>query len=342
MNKFLWFSILALFICHHSEGQSAEGKVVTFQINSRSLENTGGESTTRNVSVYLPPNYDASADRYPVIYYLHGYTGKDTIYPGMKAILDEAVQRHKIRPFILVQADSYTAYGGSFYSNSVLTGNWEDFLAKDLVAYVDSHFRTHANRESRGIAGHSMGGYGSFKIGMLYPEVFSSIYALSPGLLALVKEYGPNSTTYKEIQKIETLEALKKTYFPIVMTAVARAWSPNPDNPPFYCDFPFTYKDNQLVVHQEVLDKWEANMPLHMLDKYADNLRKMKAIKLDWGRNDSPRFPVQIGMLSQQLENLGIDHFAEEYIGNHVNKIWTKDGRILNDMLPFFDDYLKF
>lgn len=83
-------------------------------------------------------------------------------------------------------------------------------------------------------------------------------------------------------------------------------------------------------------------MPVYMVDKYADNLRKMTAIKLDWGRNDSPRFPVQIGMLSQRLENLGINHFSEEYIGDHGNKIWTNDGRVLNDLLPFFNDYLKF
>lgn len=97
-----------------------------------------------------------------------------------------------------------------------------------------------------------------------------------------------------------------------------------------------------MIVNQPVLDKWEANMPVYMVDKYADNLRKMTAIKLDWGRNDSPRFPVQIGMLSQRLENLGINHFAEEYIGDHGNKIWTIDGRVLNDLLPFFNDYLKF
>ena len=64
-------------------------------------------------------------------------------------------------------------------------------------------------------------------------------------------------------------------------------------------------------------------MPVYMVDRYASNLRKLKALKLDWGRNDSQRFPVQCGMFSQRLENLGIEHFAEEYIGNHGTKIWT-------------------
>ena len=318
------------------------GKVVSFTLNSKALQNTGGEDPNRKVSVYLPPNYEATTQRFPVIYYLHGFMGKDNIFPQMQKILDEGIARQKIKPFIFVQADQYTLFEGSFYSNSSLTGNWDEFESKELVEFMDNNYRTLANRESRGIAGHSMGGYGAFKIGMLHPEVFSSIYALSPGLLAMVKEFGPNNTSFKEVQNVKTVEDLKKTYYPKVLVAVGRAWSPNPNKPPFFCDFPFSYEGDKMIVNQSILEKWEANMPVYMVDKYADNLRKIIAIKLDWGRNDSPRFPVQIGMLSQRLENLGINHFSEEYIGDHGNKIWTIDGRVLNDLLPFFNDYLKF
>ncbi|HKG67225.1 MAG TPA: hypothetical protein VKA92_00025 [Segetibacter sp.] len=58
-----------------------------------------------------------------------------------------------------------------------------------------------------------------------------------------------------------------------------------------------------------------------MIDQYAANLKKLKAIKLDWGRNDASRFSVQCGMFSQKLENHGIEHYAEEYIGKPTNKI---------------------
>lgn len=335
--------LLTLIIFHLSLITFAQtSKVVSFVIDSKALQNTGGEDPNRRVSVYLPPNYDASTQRYPVIYYLHGFMGKDNIFPQMQKILDEGIARQKIKPFIFVQADQYTLFEGSFYSNSSLTGNWDEFESKELVEYLDKNYRTLPNRESRGIAGHSMGGYGAFKIGMLHPEVFSSIYALSPGLLAMIKEFGPNSTSFKDVQNVKTIEDLKKTYYPKVLVAVGRAWSPNPNKPPFYCDFPFSYEGDKMIVNQTVLEKWEVNMPLYMVDKYADNLRKITAIKLDWGRNDSPRFPVQIGMLSQRLENLGINHFSEEYIGDHGNKIWTMDGRVLNDLLPFFNDYLKF
>ncbi|MBP6795833.1 MAG: esterase family protein [Saprospiraceae bacterium] len=338
--KYVPFFLLLLYLSGKSTAQS--GQVTRITINSKALQNMAGESSIRNVSIYLPPGYDTSETKYPVIYYLHGFMGKDPIFPQMKTILDEGIRTHKIRPFILVQADHYTLFEGSFYTNSALTGNWEDFQSKELIDYVDSHYRTLGNRESRGIAGHSMGGFGAFKIAMLHPEVYSSVYALSPGLLAMVKEFGPNSNSFKEVQNIKTQEELKKTYFPKVLVAVARAFSPNPAKPPFYCDFPFTYDTGHLVVNQSVLAQWEANMPVYMVSKYADNLRRLNAIKLDWGRNDASRFPIQIGMLSQLMENLGINHYAEEYIGDHGNKIWSSDGRVLLDVLPFFNDHLKF
>lgn len=198
------------------------GKVVSFVINAKTLQNTGGENPKRKVSVYLPPDYDQAGKRFPVIYYLHGFMGTDSIYVNMKAILDRAIAQKKIRPFILVQANQYTQFEGSFYSNSSLTGGWSDFTAKELVEYIDKNFKTIPNRDSRGISGHSMGGYGAIKIAMLYPDVFSSTYALSPGLLAFVKEFGPNSDSFKELARVKTIEELKKTYYPKVLVAVAR------------------------------------------------------------------------------------------------------------------------
>ncbi|WP_458922823.1 alpha/beta hydrolase [Flavitalea antarctica] len=341
MNKY-YLVLYVLLFTQQSFSQATSGKLANFTINAKTLQNAGGENKNRNVTVYLPPGYEQGTRRFPVIYYLHGFMGTDSISSSMKMILDRGIAQQKIRPFILVIASHYTLYEGSFYSNSSLTGNWIDFQAKELVEYIDRNFKTLATRDGRGIAGHSMGGYGAIKIGMLFPDVFSSVYALSPGLLAFVKEFGPNSDSFKELGQIKTQEELKKTYYPKVLIAVARAWSPNPAKPPFYCDVPFTYQGDSLIVNDEVMEKWSQNMPVYMVDKYASNLRKLKALKLDWGRNDASRFPVQCGMFSQRLENLGINHFAEEYIGNHGNKIWTTDGRVLNDLLPFFNEYLKF
>jgi hypothetical protein len=157
-----------------------------------------------------------------------------------------------------------------------------------------------------------------------------------------VREYGPGSRTFRELAEVDTEEELMRTYFPRLMVAYGKSWTPNPDKPPFFCDIPFTYKGDELVVHPEVLQKWQANMPMYMIDDYADNLRKLKAIKFDWGRNAGDRFTIMCDMFSQRLENAGIPHFAEEYIGDHNSGIYTKEGRIPQQMLPFFDLYLEF
>ncbi|MEP7322377.1 MAG: alpha/beta hydrolase-fold protein [Saprospiraceae bacterium] len=334
--------LFAVSLAKFADSQTTTGTVVQHVINSIALQNTGGENPNRRISVYLPPGYNQSNQRYPVIYYLHGFMGTDSISLAMKNILDMGILKKKIRPYILVISDQFTLFAGSFYSNSALTGHWSEFEAKELVSFMDKNFRTIASRDSRGIGGHSMGGYGALKFAMMYPDVFSSVYALSPGLLAFVKEFGPNSDSYKQLASIKTKEALDKTYYPKVITACARAWSPNPNKPPFYINLPFNYTGDSLVVDSVVYETWRENMPAYMINRYVSNLKKLKAIKLDWGRNDADRFPLQCGMFSQELENHGIEHFAEEYIGTHVNKIWTTDGRVLNEMLPFFNDYLQF
>jgi S-formylglutathione hydrolase FrmB len=84
-----------------------------------------------------------------------------------------------VHEMILVHSDAHTLYDGSMYSNSPATGNWEAYITHDLVAYIDSHYRTMAARDSRGLARHSMGGYGTLRPAMKYPDVYSSIYAMS-------------------------------------------------------------------------------------------------------------------------------------------------------------------
>ena len=341
---FRYLAISALFVCLSGPlaAQSPSGRVVVDSLYAASLENRMGESPKRALSVYLPPGYDTSGMRYPVVYFLHGFMGDHSLSPAMQSVLDGAIATHRIRPFILVIPNERTSYDGSFYSNSGLFGNWEDFTARDLVQYIDGAYRTLARPESRGITGHSMGGYGALKLAMHHPNVFSSVYALSPGALAIVREYGPNSNTFRELSAMKTAVEIQNSYFPKVMVAFGRAWSPNPDNPPFYADFPFTYSGDSLVTHPDILAKWHANMPVHMIEENLENLQHLRAIALDWGRNAGERFTQQCQMFSRRLENAGITHTAEEYIGTHVSGIFTPDGRVVTDMLPFFNTHLRF
>lgn len=348
MNKVL---IIFLFIpfTFAAHAQNPAGTVEVDYIYSSLLENELGEDPNRRVSVYLPAGYEENTGRkYPVIYYLHGFTWSDSLQIAVDQfdkLLDKAIATGKIKPVIVVIPNHHTKYRGSFYTNSPLAGNWADFTAIDLVSYIDENYRTIPNRNARGIAGHSMGGHGSIKFGMLFPDVFSAVYALSPAGLGLVMDAGINSPGYRRAQEIQTKEELISGYDNFIanaLVAAGRVYSPNLDNPPFFADLPYVLQGDSIVVDKEVLELWQQNLALEMVNEYADSLRKLTALKLDWGRNEeNTHIPVTSKMFSLKLENLGIHHYAEEYIGTHTNKIWTDDGRALNNMLPFFDTYLR-
>lgn len=348
MKKFYFSLIFVFHISITAVAQYPNGKVVVDQLYSKLLENPGGEDPTRQVTVYLPPDYEKSEIRYPVIYYLHGFTSSDSMtisYGKFDKLLDKAIALKKIRPVIVVMPNQNTLYRGSMYTNSSLTGNWQDFTAIDLVNYVDENYRTIKDKDSRGIGGHSMGGYGAIRIGMQHPEIFSSVYSMS-GAFDIVKELGINGESYRRIKELSTREELISGYrefVPNFLIVMGRAFSPNQNKPPFYADLPYNYQNGKVIVNKESLELWNKNMLHNMVDDYYDNIIKLKAIKLDWGRNDE--FDCVIlacKKLSQKLENMGVNHYAEEYIGTHGNKIFTNDGRAINDMLPFFDTYLKF
>ena len=192
-----------------------------------------------------------------------------------------------------------------------------------------------------------MGGQGSIKMGMLFPNVFSSVYALSPATLGVItEEFGIRGNAYRRIKEISTREELITgwdEFEPNAIVAMGRAYTPNLNKPPFYADFPYEYINDSLTINYDVLKIWKQKSAIGMVDDYSDSLRKLKALKLDWGRNeDNDLIPTTCLQFSKLLENYGVEHYAEEYIGDHGNKLWTDDGRALNDMLPFFDTYLEF
>ena len=229
-------------------------------------------------------------------------------------------------------ADAQTKYNGSMYSNSVTTGNWEDFIARDLVSYVDAHYRTIADRASRGIAGHSMGGYGTVRIAMRHPDVFSAFYAMSPCCMSA--RGAPPPEAGKKIEAAVAKGELAPSDFMMTTTlASAAAWSPNPKAPPFYFDLP----TKGGVAQPAVLARWAANAPLAMVDQNVANLRRYRAIALDVGDQDGLRFDT--AELHRLLDDYGIANTFEIYPGDHVSAVAD---RMQNHVLPFFSRNLAF
>jgi enterochelin esterase-like enzyme len=235
---------------------------------------------------------------------------------------------------IFVTADADTRFRGSMYSNSITTGNWEDFVAREMVAYIDTHYRTIAKASSRGLAGHSMGGYGTMRIGERNPDVFSSIYMLSPASLTPVTEtFGPEEMA--KIEAIKTMADFNKTDFGTkYIFASLAAWAPDIANPPFYFDLPF--KDGKPV--PAIQAKLIANAPLATLDQYITKLKTLHAIGFDAGDKDMD-IAASIKILDAELSKYGIKHTFEIYPGTHTSHIAQ---RIDQKMLTFFSENLVF
>jgi S-formylglutathione hydrolase len=317
------------------------GTVEKITVHGRALEgNLEGDSADRDVMVYLPPSYKTEPNRrFPVVYLLHGFTD-DTdhwwgVVPHFVSVpksMDKALASGATKEMILVMPNAFTRYFGSMYSSSVTTGDWEMFIVRELVAYIDGHYRTMATVASRGLAGHSMGGYGTIRIGMKHPDVFSSVYAMSACCLAPTlgfdTERGRKAEAVKSPDEVNGLDFMTKATF-----ASAAAWSPNPKNPPLYLDVPT--KDG--TPRPEVLAKWIANAPLATLDQYILNLKSLKALAVDVGTKD---FLLNDSKsLDARLTAYEVPHTYETYDGDHINGVAN---RLETKVFAFFSKQLQF
>jgi enterochelin esterase-like enzyme len=317
----------------------AGARAVTLEritVHGASLEgNLEGNADDRDVLVFLPPGYAKERKRrYPVIYALHGYSigaeqwAREIHVPQTI----EGAFATGTREAIVVLPDSKTVHNGSMYSSSITTGDFENFVARDLVAHIDRHYRTLARRESRGLVGHSMGGYGASRIGMKHADVFGALYVMSPCCLSV--RPAPPAELMKSLADVKTpADSAKLSFFARATLASAAAWSPNPQKPPLYLDLPVV----DGVAQPEVLGRWAANSPLAFADQYIGNLRRYAAISIDVGDQDGLR--VDAAQLHGVLQRYGIASTFEEYRGTHTSAVAV---RFQSFVMPFFGRHLCF
>ena len=317
------------------------------KVHSPAIEgNLGGESADRDVFVFLPPSYNKEKHRrYPVVYALHGYSigAEQWTHEIHVPQTIEGAFAQGSKEMIVVLPDSKTGYNGSMYSGSETTGDFETFIYRDLVAYIDAHYRTIPQRMSRGLVGHSMGGYGATRIGMKHANVFGSLYIMSPCCLSPRPAGAPPGMDEKKWQdaekEFESAVARMKSaadsagmpFLQRAQLASAAAWSPDPKNPPLYLDLP--YRDG--VSQPDILAKWTANAPLAFIDQYIDQLKTYRAIAEDVGDQDRLRFDTQ--KLHEILDSYGIRNSFEIYPGTHTSAVAD---RFQNHVIPFFSQNL--
>ena len=311
-------------------------------------ENLIGEDGSKVMIVYLPPSYEFTEKRYPVIYVLHGFNGTSkSLTRKMKSAMDRMILSEEIQEAIAVFVDGSNRFGGSQYLSSPTIGDYETYIRRDLVNFIDKQYRTIPHRDSRGITGFSMGSYGSMHLSLKYPEVFGVVvaqagtYDFEDDLIETFTEQGGLILTLMEPLKqksgdefwdalnvLADSDALKRISLPFRNgLAYLAGVASNPDKPPCYLDLPYRLKADfpPWERDEEVWERIFENDIIHELDRYDSRLRRnpqrlmqLNGIKLVHGLEDEKALHRQAEALDQKLTELGIDHEFVTHGGGHT------------------------
>ena len=299
-------------------------------------DNPLGDPRRREVPVYLPPSYGTKRGRrYPVLYFLVGFTGtgrgavnynpwKETLVER----LDRLIEEGKAREAILVIPDCFTAYGGSQYVNSSATGRYEDHIVSELVGFIDDKFATTRSAEGRALVGQSSGGFGALTLGMRHPDVFGHVACHSGDaafetcyaadllkLCAAVEKYGGSlSRLVSDFRASRDKRGFD--YGVINALGMSACYSPNPKSPVGF-DVPVDLRTGALVA--SVWKRWEALDPVRACVRRAGALSRLKTLWFDAGINDEFYLHLGARRLSDRLKRLKIKHAYEEHQFGHMN-----------------------
>ena len=333
-----------------TEKPQKQGTVVCLQHESEILKNNPlGDAHIRDVLVYLPPDYDENKN-YPAVYALAGFTGRgrmmlnDSAFtPNFAERMDKLISEEKIRPMIAVLPDCFTNYGGSQYINSSATGNYEDYLIKEIVPFVDENFRTVKDKNSRAVMGKSSGGYGALVMAMRHADVFGLACSTSGDcgfnycyLPDLPKAFRAIKGKPKEfVAKFWDEEAKKgkNDFSGLNIIGMSACYSPNPESE-YGFDLPFDLQTGG--INSEVWVRWIRHDPIYFAGKSVENLKSLKLLYIDAGTRDEFSLDVGARILSQRLKEEGISHIHEEFDDGHFN-ISYRTNRSLEMISQHFD-----
>ena len=301
--------------------------IVHSRIESTHLQgNLLQDPSERDLFLYLPQGYEDSDRRYPTAYLLHafGENAEQLVHPPtdgrrwappIEDVLDPVFGRMSVAPMIVVIPDGWTRYGCSQWVDSPVSGNFEQYVLHDVVAYVDANYRTLQDSASRGVFGFSSGGCGAWNLASRNPGTFGAMAMLSgDSFLDMTHKtflYDYLDSIWPEAPggPVEGNDLSQIVY------AYSSCYSPNLDNPPFYVDLPVAFPSGELI--QEVWDRWLSFDPVVNWRDRLDSLRKLTGILLDVGCNDDYHLQWGHRLLSHRLREAGIAHEATENTGSH-------------------------
>ncbi|MGC3936385.1 alpha/beta hydrolase [Roseobacter sp. EG26] len=334
MAKFFLNNILALvllvvpgILVAQSATEGAE-RIIEVDVPAPSLSgNLLGTQGVQSAAIYLPPSYNNQpGHRFPVMYLLHGIFDDYGVWVEnfeVPTILDRMISNGELPEMIVVMPNGGNKYGGGYYRNSPVSGNWADYIASDLVEYVDENWRTLSNPESRAVVGHSMGGYGALNLAMNKPGVFSVVWALSPCCLAPKQDLSLGNDAWRRAADIKEPGDIQnlledRDFYPIAILGIVTAFNPDPDAEPIYGDFPFDIIQGEIVLDSEAFDTFVDEFPVRQVRDARGALRDLRGLGMGVGLGDQfLHIPTGTMEFSQRLGAERVPHQLDVYVGDH-------------------------
>ena len=318
------------------------GRIESFTIESKALAgNMLGDPSTREVHVYLPPNYEPSTG-VPLMVDLVGFTGSGRAHLNWKPFAESVPQRHerlvkeeKMGPCVFAFPDCFTSLGGNQYIDSLAMGHWATFLTEEMLPEIESRFGTKSGREGRAVFGKSSGGYGAMVHGLRYAKHWGAVASHSGdiGFDRLFMGDFPKVLNVLNAKDgirgfLDHLEQGKKVsgdeFHVLMLLAMAATYDPDPDS----------YKGIRLPVdhHTCELDteRWQAWLEhdpvvLASRPEGLEALRSLRGLYIDCGSRDQYHIHYGSRQLARLLETKEVVHIYEEFDDTHSNVDYRMD-----------------
>lgn len=308
------------------------GRLDRHVIDSRLLRgNPLGDPHERELYVYVPPGYDASRERYPLLLALAGYgstnhslVNYDFLQPNMVERFDRLIREGRMKPALLALPDAIDRWGGSQFIDSAATGPYQSYLADEIVPFVDGHYRTVPVREARAVIGRSSGGFGALRFGLDRPEVFGAIgshagdsafeTSILPELPAAAIAYDRAGGLAGFVARFEQ-ERARVNFTGLMLLAYAAAYAPAPEAGFPFCELPVDSRTGEL--RPDVWRRFMAHDPIERVRLDPDALRTATLVFLDAGDRDEHGLHFGTRRLAQLLAPRGVRVHHEEFEGGH-------------------------
>lgn len=319
------------------------GQIVVERIRSEALVgNALNDPTERELYLYLPPGYAREKDerRYPVVYCLTGFTGRgqmllnaQSFSPNLAERMEKLLASGAASEMILVMPDCFTRLGGSQYLNSTATGRYEDYLVNEIVSFVDARYRTVAAPGGRALMGKSSGGYGALIHAMRHPDIFGLAASHSGDCYFEYCYLADFPKTIKAIkgdpagfiERFWREEKKGKNDVPALnILAMSACYAPDPTAAaPLGFQLPFDLTSGE--INWAVWERWLEHDPVRLVEKYADNLRRLKLLYVDAGTRDEFALDLGARVLCERLRAANVPFLHEEYDDGHFNISYRYD-----------------